>query len=163
MNMIRNLAGLLIILFLLPIAMCAFSFTASLPFTYTEVFDELSLHQLRETLLISYDMEAGYDALTFSLRNRDFILSKVNDKLILHPGTQIFLAGVDELHFEERGTVIYVCYRKGAKEYERAIASARGFYLDSFSDCDVRDDVADRDEGGLYHQSRSGLQEPDGG
>ncbi len=146
MSMIRNIAGLLIILTLLPIAMCAFSFTSSLPFTYTEVFDELSLHQLRESMLICYDLSFDPNALYFSLHNKDFILSKVNDKLILHPGTQIFLADVDELHFEERGDVIYVCYRKKERYYERAIASARGFYLDRFSDCDVRDDVADSDE-----------------
>ena len=146
MSMIRNIAGLLIILTLLPIAMCGFSFVSSMPFSYTEVFDELSLHQLRESMLISYDLSFDQNALYFSLHNKDFILSKVNDKLILHPGTQIFLADVDELHFEERGSVVYVCYRKKDKEYERAIASARGFYLDRFSDCDVRDDVADRDK-----------------
>ena len=146
MSMIRNIAGLLIILTLLPIAMCGFSFVSSMPFSYTEVFDELSLHQLRESMLISYDLSFDQNALYFSLHNKDFILSKVNDKLILHPGTQIFLADVDDLHFEKRNGVVYVCYERKGKNYERVIVSARGFYLDDFSDCDVRDDGTDCSE-----------------
>ncbi len=146
MNMIRNIAGLMIILSLLPIAMEAFRFSAAIPFEYDEVFDELSLYQLRESLLISYDLQFSDSALYFSLHNKDFSLSKVNDKLIMQPGTQIFLSKVDSLYFEERNGVIYVCYRKDEKEYERALVSARGFYLDRFSDCDVRDDEPDRSE-----------------
>ncbi len=146
MNLIRNLAGLLIILSLLPIAMTAFRYTADIPFLYYEISDEVTLAQLREILLIAYDMRAGYSALSFRYQNREFSLSLVNGKLILQPGTQIYLADLDELHFEERNGVIYVCYERDGKENERVIASARGFYLDDFSDCDVHDDIADRDE-----------------
>lgn len=146
MNMIRNLAGLFIILSLLPILMLAFDFTSGIPFSYSEIFDELSLSQLRESLLISYEMRFEEDRLSFRLHNRDFILSKVNDKLIMQPGTQIFLSRIDELHFEEKGGVIYVCYEREGRKYERVLACERGFYLDGFSDCDVRDDEPDRGE-----------------
>ena len=146
MNLIRNMAGLLIILSLLPIAMTAFRFTADIPFSYTEVFDELSLMQLRQSMLISYDLDFSPNELSFVLHNKDFNLSQVNDKLILQPGTQIFLSDVDELHFERKNGVIYVSYEKDNKRYERVIAAAEGFYLDRFSDCDVRDDEPDRSE-----------------
>ena len=143
MNLIRNIAGLLIILSLLPIAMMAFRFTSHIPFSYSEISDELALMQLRESMLISYDLHFSSDELSFMLHNKEFALSKVNDKLIMSPGTQIFLADIDDLYFETRNGVIYVCYRRNEKEYERVIASAEGFYLDDFSDCHVRDDVAD--------------------
>ena len=67
MSMIRNLAGLVLVLSLLPIGMSAFRFTSSIPFAYTEVFDELALMQLRESLLIAYDLNIDYDSLSFSL------------------------------------------------------------------------------------------------
>ena len=146
MNLIRNMAGLLIILSLLPIAMTAFRFTADIPFSYTEVFDELSLMQLRQSLLISYDLSYTENELSFVLHNKDFTLSQVNDKLILQPGTQIYLSDIDALHFERKNGVIYVSYEKDNKRYERVIAAAEGFYLDDFSDCDVRDDEPDRSE-----------------
>ena len=146
-NLTRNMAGLLIIMSLLPILLMAFEFTAKLPFEYDEVFDELSLMQLRESLLIAYDLEFTEDCLYFDLHNRDFTLSKVNDKLIMQPGTQIFLSDLQEMHFEVRNNVIYVCYEKDHLCYERVIASANGFYIDRFSDCDVCDEFADRSEG----------------
>ena len=146
MSLIRNIAGLFIILTLLPILLMAFHYTSKLPFTYAEVYDELSLMQLRESLLISYDLVFGTDELSFILHNREFSLALVGDKLIMKPGTQIFLANVDELHFLERNGVIYVCYRRDEKDFERAIAGAAGFHLDRFSDCDVRDDEPDRGE-----------------
>ena len=146
MNLIRNLAGLMIILSLLPIMMMAFRYTADIPFVYDEISDELALAQLREELLIAYDMEFQSQSLSFRCHNRDFVLSKVNDKLILHPGTQIFLADIDEMHFENRNGVIYVCYERNGKSNERVIASSKGFYLDVFSDCDVPDDIVDRTE-----------------
>ena len=118
MNLIRNVAGLFIILLLLPILLMAFRYTSKLPFAYTEVYDELTLMQLRESLLISYNLAFDERELSFILHNREFRLSLVNDKLIMQPGTQIFLA-----------------------------AGAEGFHIDRFSDCNVRDDESDRSEG----------------
>ena len=146
MNLLRNVAGLFIILFLLPILLLAFRYTSNLPFSYTEICDELALMQLRESLLISYDLSFDEKTLSFILHNRQFRLSQVGDRLIMQPGTQIFLADVDELHFTKRNGVIYVCSERGEKNFERAISSAEGFYLDRFSDCDVRDDEPDSGE-----------------
>ncbi len=147
MDLIRNLVGFIIILSLLPICLLSFRFTADIPFTYSEISDELSIAQLREMLLIDYDLEFAEYSLSFRYKNRDCTLSQVGDKLIMQPGTMIFLSGLDELHFERRNGVIYVCYRKENEEYERVIAGAKGFYLDDFSDNNVRDDGTDRSEG----------------
>ncbi len=146
MNLIRNLAALMIILALLPIGMSAFRYVSDLPFRYHEISDEIALSQLREMMLIAYDKEFHDEILSFRYRNKDFTLSMINGRLILHPGTQIFLADLDEMHFEERNGVIYVCYQREGKKAERVICSAGGFHLDAFSDCDVRDPVPDRPE-----------------
>ena len=146
MNLIRNLVGFAIILSLLPVSMLAFRYTADLPFVYSEICDEVSLCQLREMMLIAYDSTFSWNALQFRYKNKECILSQVGDKLLLQPGTQIFLADLDELHFQEKNGVIYVCYRRGKQEYERVLASREGLYLDNFSDCDVRDDQPDRSE-----------------
>lgn len=146
MNLIRNLIAFVIILALLPIFMLAFRYTADLPFSYDEIADEIALCQLREMMLISYDLEFGNRVLEFRYKNRDCSLSLINGKLIMQPGTQIFLAELEDLHFEEKNGVIYVCYQKKNGDRERVIASQRGFYIDAFSDCDVRSDQPDSGE-----------------
>lgn len=146
MNLIRNLTGLLIIVSMLPICTMAFKYTSNIPFEYNEVSDELALAELRELLLITYDMDVSYDSLNFIYQNKNYSLSMVNNKLLLQPGTQIYLNDIDDLHFEIRGNAIYVMYQRKNKNYERAIGSSTGIYLDRFSDCDVHDDVTDSSE-----------------
>ena len=146
MNLIRNLAGLMITVSILPLCSLGFRFVADIPFEYNEVSDELALAELREILLISYDMNVYYDSLNFIYQNKEFTLSMVNRKMLLQPGTQIYLNDIDELHFETKGNTIYVMYERNDKKYERAIAQAGGIYIDSFSDCDMHDDVTDSGE-----------------
>lgn len=146
MNLIRNLLGLLIIVSILPICMMGFRFVADIPFEYNEISDEMALSELRELLLISYDMEVSYSSLNFTYQNKNFSLSVVNNKLILQPGTQIFLNDIDDAHFETRGKTVYVIYERKNKTYERTICSSTGIYLDNFSDCDVYDDGTDSSE-----------------
>jgi len=143
MNLIRNLVALIIVLSLLPLCLLGFRYTAGIKFDYDEINDEIALCQLREILLISYDMHVSSNRLDFRYRNDDFRLSLVNEKLILQPGTQIFLNDIDDVSFKKSNGCIYVCYRKENHEYERVIAKAEGIYLDRFSDCDVRDDGDD--------------------
>ena len=95
-------------------------------------------------------MNMYYDSLSFIYQNKQFTLSNVNDKMLLQPGTQIFLYDIDDLRFESKGDTIYVLYERNNKKYERALCKRSGIYIDSFSDCDVYDDVPDRSEGWLY-------------
>lgn len=137
MNLIRNILGLIITITLLPICIQAFIYTSNISFDYNEVNDELALFQLREQLLIAYDMKVNTDEMNFVYKNKDYKLSLVNDKLILQPGTQIYLNDVDDLFFENRNGYIYVCYTRKKKQYERIICKQEGIYIDDFSSCDV--------------------------
>ena len=146
MNLIRNLLALAVSTAMLPICMLAFRFTVDLPFDYDEICDELALSQLRETLLIAYDLQINDSSLDFICRNKDFSLSLVNGKMLLQPGTQIYLNDIDDLYFFSRNGCIYVAYERKGKTYERVLGSQKGIYIDEFSDCDVRDDSPDSSE-----------------
>lgn len=151
MNLIRNLLGLLITITLLPICISAFRFSSDLTFNYDEINDEIALMQLREILLITYDMNMDANQLSFRYKNKDFTLRLVNNKLLLQPGTQIFINDIDYLRFENKNSCIYVIYERDNKEYERILCCEKGLYLDDFSNCDVLDSDDNYGEEWLYN------------
>ena len=152
MNMIRNLIGLIITITMLPICIEAFTFTSNIKFNYSEINDEIALAQLREQMLIAYDMYVTSDQINFIYKNKDFKLSLVNGKLILQPGTQIYLADIDDLRFETRNGCVYVIYERNNKTYERVICQEERLYIDDFSACDVLDDGTDCGEEWLHRK-----------
>lgn len=139
MNLIRNLIGLIITITMLPICITAFNYASNLEFDYNEINDEIALMQLRENLLITYDMDVDDKQLTFRYKNKIFTLGLVNNKLLLQPGTQIYLNDIDDLYFETKNDCIYVVYERNNNRYERVLCNKQGLYLDDFSDCDVLD------------------------
>lgn len=146
MNLIRNLIALYICIIMLPLCSLAFNSVVNIPFEYNEVNDELALFQLREIMLISYDLNYSRDQIDFIYKNKEFRLSLVNNKLILQPGTQIFLYDVDDLYFDIKDNCIFVNYERNNKKFEKAICSLTGIHLDEFSDCDVCDVEPDYSE-----------------
>lgn len=146
MNQIRNIIGIIILITILPLSSLAFNYVSKIDFDYNEINDELALCQLREYLLISYDIKVNHYSLDFIYKNKDFSLNLVNNKLLMQPGTQIILNDIDDVYFERKGEYIYVVYTKNNETYERIIASTKGIYLDEFSDCFIDNDVSDSDQ-----------------
>lgn len=146
MNQIRNIIGIIILITILPLSSLAFNYVSKIDFNYNEINDELALCQLREYLLISYDIKVNHYSLDFIYKNKDFSLNLVNNKLLMQPGTQIILNDIDDVYFERKGEYIYVVYTKNNETYERIIASKKGIYLDEFSDCFIDNDVSDSDQ-----------------
>ena len=146
MNQIRMIIALFIVCGFMPLSSLAFRYASGLDFDYDEINDEIALYQLRELLLISYDLEMTRDCLYFRYQDKDFRLSVVNGKLILQPGTQIFLNGVDDLYFDETNGCIHVFYEKEEKSHNSVIAQRHGIHLDGFSHCAVSGDEPDDDE-----------------
>lgn len=145
MILIRNILGLIITCMMLPICIHAFRYTSDIKFGYSEINDEIALMQLREILLIAYDMHISNNEIDFIYKNKDFKLSLVNEKLLLQPGTQIFLNDVDYISFNIRDGCIYLEYERDNETYERIIGKQEGFYIDDFSNCDVSDDECDNE------------------
>ncbi|MBQ6477954.1 MAG: hypothetical protein IJI44_01165 [Erysipelotrichaceae bacterium] len=146
MNLIRNLIGLIITVVLLPLFLLAFRYVAEMEFDYDQINDEIAISQLREQMLISYDLRYSRNVLTFRYKNDSFRLSQVNGMLLLQPGTQIYLNDIDSMYFEKKNGCIYVVYVKKNKEYEQVIVSEKGIYFDAFSFCDVSDRDDDQHE-----------------
>lgn len=146
MNLIRNLIGLIITITLLPICIQAFIYTSSIPFDYDEINDEIALSQLREQLLIAYDMDISGNRLDFVYKNKDFKLSFVNGSLYLQPGSQMYLHDINNLNFDVRNGCVYICYERKNKNYEKVICKQEGLYIDNFSACDVLNDECDISE-----------------
>ena len=135
MNLIRNLLAIYICAIMLPLSSLSLKYISNLKFDYDFINDEISICQLREILLISYDLNVYDNYLEFIYQNKLFRLSKVNDYLLLQPGTQIYLNKIDNVYFKDMNNCIYLYYEKDQKQYEKIIASSRGIYLNEFSDC----------------------------
>ena len=146
MNLIRNLAGLIIASALLPLFLLAFRYVTEIGFDYDRINDEIAISRLREQMLICYDLRFSQDMLTFRYKNDDFRLSEVNGMLLLQPGTQIYLNNIEDLRFKKRNGCIYAVYERNGKEYEQVIVREKGIYIDAFSFCDVSDRDDDQHE-----------------
>ncbi len=131
----RTLIALLITLTILPLAISIFSFVANIKPNYNLLNNELALIDLRRRLLIAYDLNIEENRLEFINNGETNYLYYVNDKLILSPGTQIYLNDVKDVYFSKENGVIYLNYiTNDNKEYKSAIGKEKGFYIDDFLD-----------------------------
>ena len=130
----------------LPLSSLALKYVSRIDYDYSQINDEIAIYQLRELLLIAYDMHISNDEINFTYQDKTFRLSLVNGRLLLQPGTQIYLDEIDNLYFEESSGLIYINYEKNNKQYQKVLTGSNGIHLDEFSDCTVSDDVVDSDE-----------------
>lgn len=143
MNLIRTIVSLLIIMIFLPLSSLCLNYVSRIDYDYSEINDEIAIYQLRELLLIAYDLRIYNDEISFTYQDKTFTLSLVNGRLLLQPGTQIYLDEVDNLYFTEASNLIYLNYEKKNKQYQKVLTKANGIYLDEFSDCTLSDDDFD--------------------
>lgn len=143
--MVRNLVALLITLAILPIAISVFSFVGNYEFNYNIVNNEMALTDLRRVMLIAYDIDVKDYEINFVYHNNDYVLRFVNNKLILQPGTQIYLNGILDAYFTKENGSIYVNYiDEYGKEYKRNIGKETGIYINDF--LDNNDDMYNDDD-----------------
>ena len=115
------LAALCVVVLMVPLmTMCLGVLKGSLVFD-ERLQDEIALLQLRKILLISYDIEVSPQVLSFRYQARDMRLSLVNRRLIIQPGTQIFLSEIDGASFLEKDGMIEVIYSRDEQEYEKVL------------------------------------------
>lgn len=88
-----------------------------------EIQDETGLVQLRQILMISYDIHCDSNTVFFEYQGRDCRLSQVNSHLIIQPGTQIILADIDTCMFEQEGNALILHYERNGQTYRAAITS----------------------------------------
>ena len=127
----------------MPLSSLTLDYVSRIDYDYSEINDEIAMYQLRELLLIAYDIEIYDDEINFTYQDKTFRLSLINNRLILTPGTQIYLDEVGDLYFTQSDGLIYVNYEKDDRQYQKVLINADGIYLDEFSDCTLSDDVID--------------------
>lgn len=88
-----------------------------------EVQDETALVQMRQILMISYDISTDGNTLYYEYQGREYSLHQVNAHLIIQPGTQIILADIDACRFETAGNAVILQYERNGKTYRAALAS----------------------------------------
>ena len=143
---IGTLLALLITLTVLPLAVTVFRHAAGLDFDYDQVNSEMALMDLRRVLFLAYDLKVYDNELEFIYHNDDYHLRLVNGRLILQPGTQIYLNDIEEVRFYTRNGSLYLAYRTSrGKEYERNIGKENGIHLDDFPA--DNDELAEPDPG----------------
>lgn len=108
-------------LILLPVCISAAGISAEMLEFTEQVQDETALSQLRNIMLLAYDVECGGSSVSFTYQKREMILRQVNDHLIIQPGTQIFLSAVDDVYFTEREGLIFIVYERNGREEERVL------------------------------------------
>ena len=131
----RTLIALLITLTILPLLISIFSFVANIKLNYNLLNNESALIDLRRKLLIAYDLNVNDNSLEFKNNGETNYLYYVNDKLILSPGTQIYLNDVKDVYFNKENGVIYLNYiTNDNEEYKSVVGKEKGFYIDDFFD-----------------------------
>ena len=131
----RTLIALLITLTILPLLISIFSFVGNIKLNYNLLNNELALIDLWRKLLIAYDLNVNDNSLEFKNNGETNYLYYVNDKLILSPGTQIYLNDVKDVYFNKENGVIYLNYiTNDNEEYKSVVGKEKGFYIDDFFD-----------------------------
>ena len=77
---------------------------------FDKLQDEVSLSQLRRSLLLAKDFCLAENNLQFRINNEVKELELVNHKLILRPGVQIFLENIDQISFVNEENKWYLLY-----------------------------------------------------
>jgi len=79
------------------------------------------IHQLSLFLALASDMEVNSDQISYYYKDECFMISLVNDKLIIQPGTNILLLNIDMIEFYQEEDQIILVYKRDNKEMRRVI------------------------------------------
>jgi len=143
---VRSIISLFIASILLPLNLLAITYISKLDFSFYEVNDEISLSQLRENLLFIYDLNYSDYELNFIYKNKECNLSYINNKLIMQPGTIIYLYDIDDFCFSIEDNCVFVNYVRNNEKYKRVIARSYSPNIDEFSNCLSDSELTDTSE-----------------
>ncbi|MCR5230586.1 MAG: hypothetical protein K6D03_10715 [Solobacterium sp.] len=108
--------------FLIPVTITVLKIMiGNLEFPY-DMQDELAISQLRHIINVSRDFTSDGSSLQFTYHESNSSLSLINGKLILKPGTQIFLSDLENAVFRIDNEIITVAFsHTGHPETERIL------------------------------------------
>ena len=83
--------------------------------------DVNGIHQLALSLALATDMEVSSDQITYYYKDESFMISLVNEKLMIQPGTNILLLNIDAIEFFQEDEQVILIYRRDDKEMRRVV------------------------------------------
>lgn len=83
--------------------------------------DYVCINQLRKVMNVASDPVVHYDHVEFIYHNKPCSMGLLNHKLILKPGTRVYLVDVDEIYFQEENNCILLQYRRDETVTKRVI------------------------------------------
>ena len=118
----QYLIALMIMVSLLPVSLsCALVLEKSKVYD-ARLQDEIALAQLRHILFVSDNFTVSGSELYFTYHDEECELDLVNSRLVMKPGTQIFLTDIDELHFQLNNDLLEIYYVRESESYARTLA-----------------------------------------
>ena len=136
MSPLRDLLALAVLLMALPVVVGLFLFASRFDIDYREINEEIELMKLREVLLLSYERETYNNELSFIYQRVPYSLSLVNGKLLLQPGTVIYMSDLESLRFEEDGTAVRMSVTRNGREEDYVLCAEKSLRIGDLSYCD---------------------------
>lgn len=118
---IQNSLALIIILSFIPLVYATFRITINHDFLSEVAQDEIAIHQLRRTLILSENIGVTQDILSFLFNNEFNEMVIKNGHSYIQPGTQLVFNNIDDGYFSQEGNLIWINYLRNDKWYKRVL------------------------------------------
>lgn len=119
--LIDLLITICIVMILIPVTMACISSMKDANRFDPLLQDEIALFQLRKRLILAYDIQYQQKEIRYVYQGREERLSKVNQNLIVQPGTLIFLSQIDDCCFKEENGAVFVVYERDGKSFSKIL------------------------------------------
>lgn len=119
--LIDLLITICIVMILIPVTMACISSMKDANRFDPLLQDEIALFQLRKRLILAYDIQYQQNEIRYMYQGREERLSKVNQNLIVQPGTLIFLSQIDDCFFKEENGAVFVIYERDGKTFAKIL------------------------------------------
>jgi len=120
-TLIECLIALMVLCLASSIYFTAMKKVKNLTINTDRIQDINGIHQLALSLALATDMEVSSDQITYYYKDESFMISLVNEKLMIQPGTNILLLNIDAIEFFQEDEQVILIYRRDDKEMRRVI------------------------------------------
>ncbi len=117
----RTLIAFIIVILMISISLSSFRLIKFYKYEDQDIQDEIACIQLTRILSIASNIEINNDEVSFISNNKTWNIKNINGNLVLQPGTQFILIDIENVSFQKESAVLYISYKRGDKEYRRAL------------------------------------------
>lgn len=115
-TLIETLIALIVFMVSLNLGLMAIRILKGLPDLSVQRQNRTGLLQLRQILSLGHDFIITEASVCMDFGTEETCFEQDGDRLIQHPGTQIYLIGLDELSFIKEGNILSITMRQREAE-----------------------------------------------